>query len=64
MDHHMLDFFLANIYAQLGAAVVIGIVAVSLSWYLIAQRNKKNKLQSYLNPDFTIAFLPRDSEHQ
>lgn len=63
MDNTMLEV-LKNPYAQLSAAVILGIAAAMLARQIVKRRTKKNQLKSYVNADFTIDFIPRDSKNQ
>lgn len=50
-----------NIYTQMGGAAIL-VIAAALAIRHIKKR-KKSKLNSYLNADYSISFIPRDSEH-
>lgn len=50
-----------NIYTQIGG-VAITVIAAALAIRHFLKR-RKSKLNSYLNADYSISFIPRDSEN-
>lgn len=64
MDNTMLELVLKNPYAQLSGAAILAIAAALLVRLYVKKRAKKNQLKNYVNGDFTIDFIPRDSKNQ
>ena len=64
MDTTMLELGLFSGHTLVGV-VVLGVIAVALvARYFIRKRIRKNHMASYLNADFSIACIPRDSENK